>query len=186
MRQLLFTATLLAAGVPAAAAELSGVALPDTSEAAGTPLVLNGIALRTFSFLRLHVYVAGLYLEHRSDDPDTILGSNEFKLLRFTFLRDIGQSQARRAWRDSLGQSCTMPCQLPPHSVDAFLASVPAIHAGDTSVFTFTPQGLDVTMNGQPVGRIEDPLFVHVVLSSFLGPHPTAPEVKRELLGKSG
>ena len=186
MRQCLLAAAFIAAGIPAWAAELSGVALPDAQDTAGAHLVLNGIALRTFSFMRFHIYVAGLYLEHRSDDPDAILGSNEYKLLRFTFLRDIGQSQARRAWRDSLDQSCPTPCRLPARSVDAFLASVPAIHAGDTSVFAFTPQGLDVTMNGRSVGRIEDPLFVHVVLSSFLGPHPTAPEVKRELLGKHG
>ncbi len=181
-----FTAALVAAGLPAAAAELSGIALPDTQDVGGTHLVLNGMALRTFSFLRLHIYVAGLYLAHRTSDPDTILASDQPKLIHFTFLRDVGRMQARNAWRESLDKSCSAPCQLPPSSVKAFLESVPEIHAGDTSVFSFTPHGLDVSMNGHPVGRIEDPLFVHVVLSSFLGPHPTSPDVKRALLGVSG
>ena len=185
MRKRLLTVAFFVAGLPAMAAELSGIALPDEQDVAGTHLVLNGIALRTFSFLRLHIYVAGLYLERRSSDPDTILRSDEYKLLRFTFLRDVGQLQARGAWRDSLNQSCRSPCQLPPSSVDAFLASVPALHSGDTSVFAFTPHGLEVTMNGRLVGKIDDPLFVHVVLMSFIGPHPTAPDVKHELLGSS-
>ena len=174
--------------LPAAApaAELSGIALPDAQDAAGAHLVLNGIALRTFSFLHLHIYVAGLYLEHRSSDADAIVGSSESKLLRFTFMRDIGQAQVRHAWRESLDQSCPAPCQLPARSVNAFLANVPAVHTGDTSVFAFTPQGLEVTMNGRAMGRIDDPQFVHVLLLSFLGPHPTAPDVKRELLGRPG
>jgi Chalcone isomerase-like len=38
---------------------------------------LNGIGLRTFSVLGIRIYVAGLYLERRNSDTDTILHSQE-------------------------------------------------------------------------------------------------------------
>lgn len=186
MNKSLLAIAVLCTAPTAKAAELNGIAMPDTQEAGGAHLVLNGMALRNFSFLGLHVYVAGLYLQHRTDDPDAILGSSDPKLLTFTFTRDVGQALSRRSWRDSLDQSCRQPCQLPAREVETFLASVPAIHAGDTSAFLFTPGGLEVSMNGHVVGRAQDPLFARVILSTFIGPHPTAPEVKRELLGRAG
>ena len=73
----------------AAAAELDGVVMPDKQDIAGHHLVLNGLGLRTYSLLRVHIYVAGLYLERRTTDPAAILVSNQPKMLRFVFLRDV-------------------------------------------------------------------------------------------------
>jgi hypothetical protein len=64
-----------------------------------------------------------------------------------------------------------------------FLAALPSIHKGDTVIFLFTVQGLEVFINGRLVGRIPDPDFVKVILASFIGPNPTSADVKRELLG---
>ena len=179
----LLPALCILAGSPAAAAELSGVTMPDTVEAAGAHLVLNGMALRTYSILGLHIYVAGLYLDHRSSDADQIMASAAPKLLRFTFVRDVGQSAARRSWHESLQSSCRAPCQLPQSAVDQFLGGVPAMHADDTSEFLFTGHALDISLNGHVLGHVDDPLFMRVVLASFIGAHPTVPEVKRALLG---
>jgi Chalcone isomerase-like len=87
----MFNAALLlfASTAMASAAELDGVVMPDTHDVAGYHLTLNGLALRTYSVLRVHVYVAGLYLERRSSDGDAILNSSQPKLLRFVFLRDV-------------------------------------------------------------------------------------------------
>ena len=175
---------LVLAVSPAAAAELSGVAMPDSLDVAGAHLVLNGMALRTYSFLGLHIYVAGLYLDHRSSDAPQIIASSAPKLLRFTFVRDVGQSNARRSWHESLANACRAPCALPPQSVQRFLAGVPAMRAGDTTQFLFAGSRLDITMNGRSLGHVDDPLFVQVILASFIGEHPTVPDVKRELLGR--
>ena len=62
--------TLLADGaVPAAAAALDGVSLPDNVTVGGEQLTLNGIGLRTYSILGIRIDVAGLYLRQRSSDP---------------------------------------------------------------------------------------------------------------------
>src|ERR1700729_67977 len=89
IRGLILAAVALAPLSFAWAADLDGVAMPDTRVADGTQMRLNGIGLRTFSFLRIPIYVAGLYLERRSDNPDAILQSRERKLLYIRFLRDV-------------------------------------------------------------------------------------------------
>ena len=65
----------------ARAADLDGVWMPEVQSVDGKQMRLNGIGLRTYSIFNIHIYVAGLYLEHPSDNPDTILHSPESKLL---------------------------------------------------------------------------------------------------------
>jgi hypothetical protein len=174
---------LLSAGLPAAAAELSGIAMPDAETAAGAHLTLNGMALRTYSILGIHIYVAGLYLDHRSADPEAIMNSKTPKLLRFVFLRDVDAETSRKSWRESLDDSCRLPCRLPPAEVEQFIADVPAVRKGDVANFVFTATTVDFFVNGRSQGHMDDPLFTRVILSTFIGGHPSANEVKRGLLG---
>lgn len=173
----------LGGAAAAIAAELAGVTLPDTREAAGVRLVLNGIALRTYSILGIRIYVAGLYLQHRSTNAQAILLSPEIKLLEIHFLRDVSRSRSEQAWRTGFANNCTAPCSLDPHNVDRFIAAVPAIHRGDVSMFLFTPEGLSITLDGRDLGTITDQHFARAVLATFIGPVPPTPRVKRELLG---
>jgi hypothetical protein len=169
----------------ASAAVLEGVAMPDSQEVAGTSLVLNGLALRTYSLLRIRIYVAGLYLERPTSDSDAILASNNPKLLRFVFMRDVDAQTERKSWRESLDDNCGRPCSLPPENVDRFLDAIPSMRQGDAITFVFTPSGMDAFKNGGLIGRIHDSEFVHVILATFIGEHPTSPAVKRGLLGGS-
>ena len=67
------------------------------------------------------IYVVGLYLERRSGDPNTIIHSQQRKLLDIRFLRDVGAEDARKAWRESLEQNCKPPCYLDPYDLQRFL-----------------------------------------------------------------
>jgi hypothetical protein len=145
------------------AAELDGVVMPETRVANGTQVRLNGIGLRTYSILRIRIYVAGLYLERRSDNPDAILHSTEVKLLDIRFLRDVDAENARKAWRDGFEGNCKAPCYLDPSDVQRFLAAVPSMHEGDESTLLFTSHGVRVTFNGRPIGDITDPHFAQTV-----------------------
>lgn len=167
----------------AKAAALAGVNLPDTRQVAGVQLVLNGIALRTYSVLRIRVYVAGLYVEHRTKDAATILSSPETKLLEIHFLRDVGRAAARRTWRNGFAKNCDAPCRLTPQDIARFIAEVPAIHRGDISMFLFIRGTLTVTFDGRVLGATTHRYFAQQVLNTFLGPVPPTPGVKRELLG---
>ena len=177
---------VVAASTPGRAAEIEGVTLPETRSVHGAELILNGIGLRTHSVLQIHVYVAGLYLEHRSSNADEILQSPEPKALDIHFLRDVAAPTSREAWRLGFEQNCKPPCYLSVQNVERFLAAVPPIRRGDNYVLIFTPQGATVMLNGRSFADIADPLFARLILSTFIGREPATTRLKRELLGEHG
>jgi hypothetical protein len=186
IRGLILVLTALAPLAAAQAADLDGVAMPDTRVVDGVHMQLNGIGLRTYSMLGIHVYVAGLYLERQSANPDNILRSPERKLLDIHFVRDVEANDAREAWRDGFANNCRLPgCSLDPADVQRFLAAVPAVHRGDQSSLLFTPKGVDVKLNGRPMGEVTDPHFATAMLATFIGPVPPSAKLKRELLGSA-
>jgi hypothetical protein len=184
VRGLVLAAVALAPLAAANATELDGVSMPDTRVVDGTRVRLNGIGLRTYSIFGIHIYVAGLYLEQRSDDPDNILHSPERKLLDIRFLRAVDADDARKAWREGFENNCRPPaCTLNPEDVQRFLAAVPPMHKGDETMLLFSSKGVRVTFNGHPMGDINDPHFAETMLATFIGPVPPTPRLKRELLG---
>jgi len=181
-RGLVFAAIALCV-LSAEAADLEGISMPDLRTVNGIPLRLNGIGLRTFSIFSVQIYVAGLYLERRSGDPETIIRSEQIKLLDIRFLRDVGAQDARNAWQESFDQNCTTPCYLDRMEVRQFLDAVPSVRKGDTAALLFSQSGLQVTFNGRLMGDITDQHFAKVILTTFIGPAPPTPRLKRELLG---
>src|ERR1700684_123586 len=180
---ILATVVALAPLSLARAADLNGVAMPDTRMADGTQVQLNGIGLRTFSVLRIPIYVAGLYLERRNDNPDAIMHSTETKLLDIRFLRDVDAEAARKAWVEGFEGNCKKPCSLDPHDVQRFLAAVPTVHNGDETTLLFSPNAVGVRLQGQPMSAINDPHFAEIMLATFIGDEPPTPRLKRQLLG---
>jgi long-chain acyl-CoA synthetase len=183
VREWILAAAALTSISVAQAAEFDGVAMPDVRMTDGRTMQLNGIGLRTYSLLGIPIYVAGLYLERRSDDSNAILYSPETKVLQVRFLRDVDAADAREAWRDGLEQNCKSPCSLDPAGVEKFLAAVPSVRDGDESTLVFTAKGVRVTLNGRLIGNIADPQFARVMLAPFIGAEPPTPQLKRELLG---
>ncbi len=185
-RTLILSAIVLSVGCVARAADLDGMQLPDAVEADGRTLRLNGYGLRTYSLLGIHIYVAALYLQHLSTDPEEILRSPETKLLIVRFERSVSAEAARKAWREGLENNCRAPCQLDPDDVARFLAEMPAMHAGDNYSLLFTPRGTTVTVSGQQVGVVSRPEFAAAMLATFLGPRPASAKLKQELLSGHG
>jgi hypothetical protein len=94
---------------PIIAADLDGVSVSHKRVVNGTSMHLNGITPRPFSILGIRIYVAGLYMEWRSDNPEAILHSPETKLLDIRFRRDV-DTEARKAWQESFEQNFKAPC----------------------------------------------------------------------------
>jgi hypothetical protein len=61
-RGLLIAGVALVFWSAANAADLDGISMPDTRVVDGAQMQLNGIGHRTFSFLGIRIYIAGLYL----------------------------------------------------------------------------------------------------------------------------
>jgi hypothetical protein len=168
------------------AAELDGVQLPDTLQADGKTLQLNGYGLRTYSIFGIHIYVAALYLEHLSTDAEAILQSAETKLMMVRFVHSVSAEAARDSWRKGLANNCLAPCHLDPEDIARFLEEVPAMPEGATFAILFTSRGATVTVNGRQYGEIPKPGFAYAVLATFLGPAPGSPTLKAALLQGHG
>lgn len=173
---------LLMSAPTAFGAELAGVQLPDRVQVDGRMLVLNGFGERLYSILQIPVYIAALYLQHPSTDPESIIRSHETKLLTIRFQHDVSADDARDAWRDGFEKNCQAPCRLDPSIVARFLAAVPSMHAGEVYSILFTHDGATVASGGRLIGEIPVPHFAEVMLATFLGPHPNSPPLKQELL----
>jgi hypothetical protein len=184
-RAAVLAATLVVPAFAAGAGEIDGVAFPDTMQMDGKTLRLNGYGLRTWSLLNIHIYVAGLYLEHPSRDAEEIVHSGEDKLLTFRFEHAVDADKARDAWRKGFENNCAMPCQLDPADVARFLADVPPMHQGDSFELRFAGHMATITMNGMELGRIDHPVLADAVLRAFLGPKPGSPQLKQALLAGS-
>jgi hypothetical protein len=168
---------------PAAGAELAGVTMPDTLQAAGTPLRLNGMGLRTYSMFLIHIYVAALYLERPSRDAEAILGSTFTKLVIVHFLHDVGAERARDAWANGFRENCRAPCRLPAEGVERFLAAMPEFHRGDESSLLFSGHTVTISVNGGVLGSVTDPDFTRTILAAFIGAAPPSEPFKHALLG---
>ena len=187
IRVLVSVAIGLTSIYPVRGAVLDDVAMPEIRLVDGVRLRLNGMGLRTWSVFGIHIYVAGLYLEHRSDNPNAILHSPEPKVLDIRFLRDVDADRARSAWRDGFANNCRPPeCYLDLQDIERFLTEVPPIHRGDETTMTFTSKGVSVTFNGRSLGDIADHHFAETLLATFLGPVPPTQQLKRALLGNGG
>ncbi|MEI7711457.1 MAG: chalcone isomerase family protein [Rhodospirillales bacterium] len=170
----------------ASAAEVDGVVFPDTRQVDGKTLVLNGLGLRTWSFMNIHIYIAGLYLERTTRDPNAIIQSAETKVLTFHFQHDVAADRAREAWRTALTNNCPTPCRLDPEDVERFIAGVPAMRAGDRFELRFADHHADIAANGKSIGRIDGAPLADAMLAAFLGPKPGSPALKQALLDRHG
>ena len=183
MMRAAFLAGLLLAPPPARAAEVAGVSLPETRAVDGAALRLNGMGARVFSVFRATVYVAGLYLERPSRDADAILASPGRKLIEIRYLREVGQEDVHRAWRHLLEANCPRPCAVPRPAVEHFLALSPAVRAGSSGAYVFSPTGVTVMADGRALGTMPGEAVARLVLATFIGAEPTAEALKRSLLG---
>lgn len=169
--------------LPAAAAEIDGVDMPDVLQVAGAQLRLNGVGLRTYSLFHVHIYLVGLYLPQRTNDAEAILSSDATKVIEVHFLHDVTAERAREAWLTGFRSNCRPPCRLPEWMVERFLAALPEFHKGDQSTLLFIGHSVQFEVNGRSLGTIGDPAFTRTILANFIGSAPPSDSVKRGLLG---
>ena len=96
-----------ALATPTPAGELAGVTLPDRISVDSRTLVLNGMGLREATFLKVDVYVAGLYLEKTSSDAEEIIRSDQAKRLVMKFVRAVGRKDLVKAWNEGFDKAAS-------------------------------------------------------------------------------
>ena len=170
----------LAAAVSAVAGEAAGVNMPDTATFEGKTLKLNGIGLR--KKMMFQVYVAALYVENPSNDPGTLVSSEQVKSITLHILRSLDGAQIGEAISDGFWHNSRKETGALNDRLQKLIGWFPAVVKGDEIVLTYVPgKGTSVTAKGQAKGVIEGKDFADALFMVWLGGNPVQEDLKRAL-----
>lgn len=188
MRRLLgvlFTLIAIGFSVPVVAATKAGVTMADTVTVGGKTLRLNGMGLREATAFKVDVYVAGLYVEKPSRDPQQLIQSEQRKLLVLRFVRDVDREDIVKAWNDGFRNNATVPLAQLRSRIDQLNSWMPDFKDGQNLTFVYSPgEGVIVDVDGERKGVIEGDDFAQSLFSIWLGSKPPGSALKNGLLGK--
>jgi endonuclease YncB( thermonuclease family) len=162
-------------------ATCAGVSMPDTKTIDGTTLKLNGMGIREATMFSVNVYVAGLYVEDKSDDGSALASADGKKHLVLHFVRGVDKSKIVDAYRESFNSLSSSGMS---SEIEKLLGWMTSVENGDEQVYTYIPgDGLAVEVKGSKKGTIEGSDFAETFFKIWLGPNPPNAGLKRGLLG---
>jgi hypothetical protein len=163
---------LLLSGNPARAANIEGVAIPDSLTIADTTLLLNGAGIREKFFM--DIYIGALYLPARTPDAAAILSDRGPACVLMHILHGkIDREKITGAWTEGMSANLgSGEMQALQPTLDAFIRIdyVPA-------------RGTEVRINDQLRGTAGDNTFFRALLKVWLGPEPVSSSLKKAMLG---
>jgi hypothetical protein len=165
------------------AAVLDGVTLVDKIQVKGNALTLNGMGTRKATFLKVKVYVAGLYLQALSQDANQILNSNQIKKVDLHFVHDVSASKLSNAWNESFEKNCKVNCDSLKPTLLKLNSLMEDVQSGDNLGLTFFPNHVEVSIKNKPGTQLEGAEFSKILLASWLGQNPPNSELKEGMLG---
>ena len=171
---------------------LEGVSLPETVNAYGQTLILNGAGVRKRGYFKADV--TALYLPERRTTPEAIYRLNGVRRIQLNILREFSSSTITRIFLSDFKQSATQEefkrLIGPIGQIGAAYANVKRVSKGDVVNLDWVPgMGWLAVHNGHPLSNedgaplaIKDELAYQVYLRMYIG--PAAPEdLRNGLLG---
>ena len=179
----LLAALLVVPGLQAA--EVAGVKVEDRITVGGGELLLNGAGLRTKVFIK--VYVGALYATQKSTTAAGVLDATTPRRMTMRLLRDVDADSLYGALRDGLNANHgEAELAALKGSIDQFAGIMKKIgnaRSGDTVAIDFAADGVGVSFNGEPRGRVAGAPFARALLKVWLGENPVDASLKKALLG---
>jgi hypothetical protein len=165
-------------------AECHQVAFPDSVKAGDADLLLNGLGLRKATMLSVKVYVAGLYLPERSNDPAQILGTDRQWRLVLRFVRDVDAPDIRDAFEEGFEKAADNKLDALRARIDALNSKIVDFKEGEYLSYDYDPaKGTVIDVNGATGAAIEGADFANALLKISIGPEPPNEDLKSGLLG---
>ena len=162
---------------------IKGVTLPVQVVRDGKSLTLNGMGVRTKVVIK--VYVGGLYVERTSKDANSLISSEQGKLMELVFLRNVGGAAVADAINEGFEKNSKEQLPALKERMGKFRALIPDLIKGDKLAFFYDPaKGLIVEANGRVAGKIEGRDFAEALFRSWLGNRPADKDLKKGLLGE--
>jgi len=154
------------------AAELAGVTLDETVQVGGKTLTLTGMGVRTKTFLKVKVYVAGLYMENPTLKAHDIIGSDQARAMVMSFVyKEVEGEKLQEAWREGFDMNTPSAGPELKKRMDQFVSlfSVPAVK-GDRYVFSYEPgKGTQVTLRDGVKATIPGADFASALMAIWFG-----------------
>jgi len=156
--------------------------MSDTITVEGKTLKLNGMGLRKKVMFK--VYVAGLYLENKSNTAPTVISSDEIKQMRLHVLRSLKASRVTEAIEEGFEKNSKAQMGALKERLGKFNAMFSDVEEGDQILMTYVPgKGTSVSIKGAEKGVVEGKDFADALFSVWLGGNPVQEDLKRALLG---
>jgi long-chain acyl-CoA synthetase len=183
-----FAVVLMLLALPALAAQVEGVNVPDKVRLgdAGPELVLNGAGVRTRVFFK--VYVGALYLREKKTSADAVLADTGPKRVAMHLLRELTAEQLFSALNDGLKNNHGPAdlARLDPQvkQLEEIFNAVKAARPGDVILLDYVPgSGTRVVVNGEAKGTVAGDDFNRALLRIWLGDQPADTSLKKAMLG---
>jgi hypothetical protein len=186
MQKLLLCALLGLGAFGVTAAEVHGVKLDDKTQVESRDLVLNGAGLR--KRIIFNVYVIGLYLPEKKNDPAAVLSLAGPKRASIHMLRDVGADTFTEALVEGL-RANTSEAEykaLEPRvqELSATMAELKEAKKGMNISLDWTGTATQLVVDGKPAGKpIAGEEFYRALLKIWLGDKPVQDDLKKALLG---
>ena len=173
---------LLLAPTASWAKSKEGVSLPDEVEYAGKKLTLNGLGVREATVFNVKVYVAGLYVERKSNDGKALAGADAPKRIVLHFVRSVSADQIREAIVDGFDAQSKQSLKA---DIDKFGNALTPFKDGDELVITYVPgTGTQVAIRNSDVVTIPGFPFAKALFMIWLGDAPPSTDLQNGLLGR--
>lgn len=168
---------------PALCGTLDGITMPETATVGGKELQLNGLGTRKATFLKVKVYVMGLYLENKSQDGQAIAASDQAKKIVMHFVRAVAESDLQDAWQEGFEKN-TASIDSIKTKMHEFHGMQASVEEGDQMVIEFLDDTVTVSVKGEVKGTITGREFQSALLLIWLGDEPPNKDLKQGVLGK--
>ncbi len=163
--------------------KINGITFSDTYTAGKDKLVLNGGGTREKFWMDM--YVAGLYLEEKNKDANTIIAANSSMAIRICIVSGlITSGRMTEAIEEGFKKSTEGKQGVLKDKIEKFKKSFSdEIKKGDVFDIVYTEEKISVYKNSMLKSEIEGLDFKKAVVGIWLGKEPVDSDLKKGMLG---
>jgi hypothetical protein len=177
--------TLLFATATSEAKDIAGIDMPDYLQTGESQLILNGAGVRTKFFLDL--YVGGLYLIKRDNDPQNIINAEEPMAIRLHIVSSmITSEKMEKATREGFEKATDGNTQTISDRIEQFISVFKEkIKENDVFTLIYVPgKGVQVYKNNEFKSLLHGLFFKKALFGIWFCDKPAQKSLKQAMLGK--
>jgi hypothetical protein len=168
------------------ASKVADVQLKETIKLGDTHLLLNGAGIRSKLFIDL--YIAALYLNNKTQDPQSIITADEPMMIQIHVISNLISSEnLTRGTSEGFAKSTGNKTEAIQTQIDDFLDSFKEpIKINDIFEIVYIPnKGITVIKNRHIVKKLNvDMAFKQALFGIWLSDNPAQKSLKDKMLGK--